>query len=39
MIINAGIEKVVMRDTKKEYRVQQVDNWIKSDDTILKEKE
>ena len=39
MIINAGIEKVVMRDTKKEYRVQQVDNWIKSDDTIFKEKE
>lgn len=39
MIINAGIEKVVMRDTKKEYRVQEVDNWIKQDDTILEEKE
>ena len=37
MIINAGIEKVVMRDTKKEYRVQEVDNWIKQDDTIFKE--
>ncbi len=39
MIINAGIEKVVMRDTKKEYRVQEVDNWIRQDDTIFKEKE
>ena len=39
MIINAGIEKVVMRDTKKEYRVQEVENWIKNDDTIFKEKE
>lgn len=38
MIINAGIEKVVMRDTKKEYRVQEADNWIKNDDTIIKEK-
>ena len=39
MIINVGIEKVVMRDTKKEYRVQEVDNWIRQDDTIFKEKE
>ena len=37
MIINAGIEKVVMRDTKKEYRVQEVENWIRQDDTIFKE--
>ena len=37
MIINAGIEKVVMRDTKKEYRVEEVENWIKNDDTIIKE--
>ncbi len=37
MIINAGIEKVVMRDTKKEYRVEEVENWIKNDDTIFKE--
>ena len=36
MIINAGIEKVFMRDTKKEYRVEDVENWIKNDDTILK---
>ena len=39
MIINAGIEKVVMRDTKKEYRVEEVDNWIQNDDTIFEEKE
>ena len=37
MIINAGIEKVVMRDTKKEYRVEEVENWIKNDDTIFEE--
>ena len=37
MIINAGIEKVVMRDTKKEYRVEEVENWIRQDDTIFKE--
>ena len=37
MIINAGIEKVVMRDTKKEYRVEEVENWIKNDDTLFKE--
>ena len=37
IIINAGIEKVVMRDTKKEYRVEEVENWIKNDDTIFKE--
>ena len=35
MIINAGIEKVVMRDTKKEYRVEEIENWIKNDDTIF----
>ena len=37
MIINAGIEKVVMRDTKKEYRVEEVENWIRQDDTIFRE--
>lgn len=37
MIINAGIEEVVMRDTKEEYRVQEVENWIQNDDTIFKE--
>ena len=33
MIINAGIDKVVMRDTKDEYRVEEVENWIRQDDT------
>ena len=37
MIINAAIEKVVMRVTKKEYRVEEVENWIKNDDTIFEE--
>ena len=35
MIINAGIEKVVMRDTKTEYRVQFVENWINDDETLM----
>ena len=35
MIINAGIEKVVMRDTKTEYRVDYIDDWIKNDDTMV----
>lgn len=35
MLINAGIEKVYMRDTKTEYRVEIIENWIKNDDTIL----
>ena len=35
MIINAGIEKVVMRDTKESYRVELVEEWIKNDDTLL----
>ena len=34
MIINAGIETVVMRDTKEEYRIIQVEEWIKNDDTL-----
>jgi len=34
MLINAGIEKVVMRDTKKEYRVEMVNDWIENDDTL-----
>ena len=35
MIINAGIKTVVMRDTKTQYRVENVDDWIESDDTLL----
>lgn len=34
MIINAGIEKVVMRDDKENYRTELVQNWIDNDDTI-----
>ena len=34
MIINAGIEKVVMRDSKTDYRVENVDDWIENDDTL-----
>ena len=37
MIINAGIEKVFMRDTKKYYRVEYVENWIKNDDTFYEQ--
>lgn len=37
MIINAGIEKVVMRDTKTEYRVVNVSDWIENDDTLYVE--
>lgn len=35
MIINAGIERVVMRDTKTEYRVEFIEDWIKNDDTMV----
>ena len=34
MIINAGIEKVVMRDNKENYRIELVQDWIENDDTI-----
>lgn len=34
MIINAGIEKVVMRDTEQDYRIEFVREWIENDDTI-----
>ena len=32
--INAGIEKVVMRDDKENYRIEYVEEWIKNDDTL-----
>ena len=32
MIINAGIEKVIIRDTKSEYREIDVEEWIYNDD-------
>ena len=34
MIINAGIEKVVMRDNLENYRVELVQDWIENDDTV-----
>ena len=34
MIINAGIERVVMRDDKKKYRIEEVQDWIDPDDTL-----
>ena len=33
-IINAGIETVVVRDTKDEYRVIKVSDWIEDDDSL-----
>lgn len=35
MIINAGIEKVVFRDTKNEYRVVETSDWITDDESIF----
>lgn len=34
MIINAGIEKVIIREDKENYRVEEVKDWIENDDTI-----
>lgn len=33
-IINAGIEKVIVRDTKDEYREINVNDWIEDDDSL-----
>ena len=33
-IINAGIATVIVRDTKEEYRVIDVNDWIESDDSL-----
>ncbi|MBE6599809.1 MAG: cytidine deaminase [Ruminococcaceae bacterium] len=33
-IINAGIEKVVVRDTKEDFRVINVSEWIENDDSL-----
>ena len=38
MIINAGIEKVIVRDTATEYRVIDVESWIENDDTLTGER-
>jgi len=34
LIINAGIEMVVIRDTKDDYRVIKTNSWIDKDDSI-----
>jgi dCMP deaminase len=34
LIINAGIEKVVIRETKDSYRVIEVKEWIENDDSL-----
>ena len=34
MIINAGIERVVIRDTEDEYRVVEVRDWIENDESL-----
>ena len=34
MIINAGIEKVIIRDSKDEYRVIPVSDWVENDDSL-----
>ncbi len=34
VIINAGIERVVIRDTKDEFRVINVSEWIENDDSL-----
>ena len=34
LIINAGIERVVIRDTRTEYRVVEVADWVQEDDSL-----
>lgn len=34
MVINAGIERVVIRDSESEYRVIQVSDWIENDESL-----
>ena len=34
MIINAGIDKVYIRDTKNDYRIVNVQDWIKDDESL-----
>ena len=33
-VINAGIETVIIRDTKDEYRVVRVQDWVEDDDSL-----
>ena len=34
MVINAGISRVVARDTESDYTVVDVEDWVREDDTI-----
>lgn len=34
LIINAGIDRVIIRDTKSEYRIVLVSEWIEEDDSL-----
>lgn len=34
-IINAGIERVIIRDTKEDYRIIQVQDWIDDDESLM----
>jgi dCMP deaminase len=34
LVINAGIEKVYVRDTKDEYRVISVEDWVNNDESL-----
>ena len=34
LIINAGIRRVVIRDTPTEYRVVEVSDWVEEDDSL-----
>ncbi len=34
MIINSGIEKVVIREDKTNYKIEEVSDWINQDDTL-----
>ena len=35
MIINAGIERVIIRDTKDDYRIIMVQDWIDNDESVI----
>lgn len=37
LIINAGIDKVIVRNTKEEYNIYCVDEWVKEDDVLPEE--
>ena len=37
LIINAGIQEVIIRDTKNEYRIIHVSDWIENDDSLSDE--